>query len=264
MTLIELREMCAKICDTHRDKSATLVGATKAMWCAEDIRAIQLPEQEPVAAAWDLFKQSLYIGMRFTCGRYLMSNAHGRWDGAEKAQRHMELCQYIIASVFGCDVDVARREHENEYQAVHTATQVLTDNLDAEIGFPIDSKPDYDDLEPKFFNRFFDLAMTALNMPSTPSVAALENKLSNANFALNEWLEKTEWVQKTAQPKELGKHRADVINERIAELEKQVAELKESLRFTVQMFGFFKSIYCIEVHSAEANERFELARERAK
>ncbi|MFZ6727392.1 hypothetical protein ACO0K2_18015 [Undibacterium sp. MH2W] len=49
MTLIELREMCAKICDTHRDKSATLVGATKAMWCAEDIRAIQLPEQEPLA-----------------------------------------------------------------------------------------------------------------------------------------------------------------------------------------------------------------------
>lgn len=34
------------------------------------------------------------------------------------------------------------------------------------------------------------------------------------NEALNEWLDKTEWVQKTAHPSELGMHRADVIKAR--------------------------------------------------
>lgn len=34
------------------------------------------------------------------------------------------------------------------------------------------------------------------------------------NEALNEWLDKTDWVQKTAHPTELGLHRADVIKAR--------------------------------------------------
>lgn len=38
------------------------------------------------------------------------------------------------------------------------------------------------------------------------------------------WQEKTEWVQKTAQPGELGMHRADVLKARIEKLEKWKAE----------------------------------------
>lgn len=39
--------------------------------------------------------------------------------------------------------------------------------------------------------------------------------LYNAKVALDEWTEKTEWVQETAQVHELGRHRADVLRSRI-------------------------------------------------
>ena len=37
--------------------------------------------------------------------------------------------------------------------------------------------------------------------------------------AFDEWLAKTEWVQETAQARDLGKHRADVMRERIESLQ---------------------------------------------
>ena len=41
-----------------------------------------------------------------------------------------------------------------------------------------------------------------------------------------EWLEKTDWVQETVKPKELGMHRADILRKRIEDLEKEVLLLK--------------------------------------
>ena len=41
-----------------------------------------------------------------------------------------------------------------------------------------------------------------------------------------EWIEKTEWVQETIKPKELGMHRADILRKRIEDLEKEVLLLK--------------------------------------
>ena len=41
-----------------------------------------------------------------------------------------------------------------------------------------------------------------------------------------EWSEKTDWVQETAKPKELGMHRADILRKRIEDLEKEVLLLK--------------------------------------
>jgi hypothetical protein len=38
------------------------------------------------------------------------------------------------------------------------------------------------------------------------------------NSALHEWHNKTDWVQETAQPLELGMHRADVLKQRIERL----------------------------------------------
>ncbi len=43
--------------------------------------------------------------------------------------------------------------------------------------------------------------------------------------AFNEWHDKTEWVQDTSTFKELGKHRADVLRERILNLEAQLAAI---------------------------------------
>jgi hypothetical protein len=40
------------------------------------------------------------------------------------------------------------------------------------------------------------------------------------NSALHEWHNKTDWVQETAQPLELGMHRADVLKQRIERLNK--------------------------------------------
>lgn len=96
--------------------------------------------------------------------RYLISNSDGRLDGHEKAVRHGELCRFYVAFFFGHDdPDTARHDHEEAFQAVHTATQAqLTDFLDEVIGFPLKGRPDYDDLVPKFFNKFHDIAMAAL------------------------------------------------------------------------------------------------------
>lgn len=43
-------------------------------------------------------------------------------------------------------------------------------------------------------------------------------RLRRFEAAYIEWQEKTEWVQADAKPKELGKHRADVLRERIEAL----------------------------------------------
>lgn len=110
------------------------------------------------------FENACRIHTSHTIHRYLMSCAHGRWDGYEKALRHGELCKFYVAAVHGLDPDFVRRTHENEYQAVHKNTQQLTDNMDTQIGFPLDSRPDYDKLVPLFFNRFHVLALFALGI----------------------------------------------------------------------------------------------------
>lgn len=54
------------------------------------------------------------------------------------------------------------------------------------------------------------------------AILELEKKV----FALDEWFEKTDWVQATTQTKELGMHRADILRQRIEELEKEIKRLK--------------------------------------
>jgi hypothetical protein len=106
------------------------------------------------------FKQACRIHTSFAVHRYLMANTHGRWDGAEKATRHRELCQFYAAvhlEVEPEDVELAGPM----YAAIHEGTQALTDYLDEAIGFPLEGKPDYDLLAPLFFERFHTLAMAA-------------------------------------------------------------------------------------------------------
>lgn len=40
-------------------------------------------------------------------------------------------------------------------------------------------------------------------------------RLHQVQLAWREWQEKTEWVQNTAEPQELGMHRADVMRQRL-------------------------------------------------
>ena len=108
------------------------------------------------------FKHACWLHLSFAINRYLMSNAEGRYDGAEKAIRHLGMSYFYAAVVKGVDIDTARIHHHDEYMAVHDHTQTLTDNLDTEIGFPLTGRPDYDKLAPLFFEKFHTLAMQAL------------------------------------------------------------------------------------------------------
>ena len=54
-----------------------------------------------------------------------------------------------------------------------------------------------------------------------PAITAIKEALAesepNYKKALEVWLDKTEWVQETVKPHELGMHRADVLKQRIEE-----------------------------------------------
>lgn len=113
------------------------------------------------------FKNACRVHTARTIARYLMSNADGRWDGAEKAVRHRELCSFYLAAKYGIsDPEFALQTHIEEYQLLHEYTQELTDNLDVEIGFPVKGRPDYDRLESLFFERFHALAIEFLSTSS--------------------------------------------------------------------------------------------------
>jgi hypothetical protein len=54
-------------------------------------------------------------------------------------------------------------------------------------------------------------------------VCDLQAEVDMLKGALKEWSDKTEWVQETAQPLELGMHRADVLKQRIERLKASIA-----------------------------------------
>jgi hypothetical protein len=56
-----------------------------------------------------------------------------------------------------------------------------------------------------------------VNQTITAIKEALAQTEPNYKKALEAWLDKTEWVQETVKPHELGMHRADVLNQRIEE-----------------------------------------------
>ena len=108
------------------------------------------------------FKHACWLHMEFDIHRYLMCNAEGRWDGAEKATRHQELCVFFLSASLGLTGDYSEVFDSPVYKAVHEHTQKLTSYMDTEIGFPLKGSPGYDELAPKFFERFFELANKAI------------------------------------------------------------------------------------------------------
>lgn len=57
----------------------------------------------------------------------------------------------------------------------------------------------------------------------------LDTENKQLNVALDEWMEKTHWVQDTAQVLELGMHRADVLRARIEALDAENKALVKAL-----------------------------------
>ena len=61
--------------------------------------------------------------------------------------------------------------------------------------------------------------------------------LHQMNLSNQEWLDKTEWVQATAQARELGQHRADVIKQRLDLVTGQRDELLGVLKDTMALIN---------------------------
>jgi len=64
----------------------------------------------------------------------------------------------------------------------------------------------------------------------TVEAAAELRRLHQHELALQDWLDKTDWVQESAQGHELGMHRADVLRKRIEKLKAVNQELLEALQ----------------------------------
>lgn len=60
-------------------------------------------------------------------------------------------------------------------------------------------------------------------------VERLRAEVEKYKVAWTEYNDRTEWVQQTAKPKELGMHRADVLRMRVESAERQLAALRERI-----------------------------------
>lgn len=107
----------------------------------------------------DREKWALRALMRFDVVRYLLANTHGRRDGGERAERHINISKWICRFIF-CrgDENYDPDKVLDSWKVVHDFMAIiLTDKMDEAIGFPIDERPDdYDDLTNKFINVLFD------------------------------------------------------------------------------------------------------------
>lgn len=73
---------------------------------------------------------------------------------------------------------------------------------------------------------------------SQQTVDALLAEVERYKVAWQEFNDRTEWVQQTAQPRELGKHRADVLRERIERAEAQA----EANRRDAERYRFLRAL----------------------
>lgn len=120
--------------------------------------------RKPKVKFMEQFKHVCWLHTQFNIHRYLMSNADGRLDGAEKAHRHMQLCYFYVAAIRGLEESDHEVKCGDDFDAVHDKTADLTSFLDEEIGFPLKGVPDYDKLAPLFFDKFHALAIEALSV----------------------------------------------------------------------------------------------------
>lgn len=97
----------------------------------------------------------------------------------------------------------------------------------AEVGDEAPHKP-----TGRTMDRVITHVQTGYGLPAYMCVLSYENpRLEDFKAAYMEWQDKTEWVQKTVTAKELGRHRADVMTDRIAELERENSRIKAEVAY---------------------------------
>ena len=78
--------------------------------------------------------------------------------------------------------------------------------------------------------------LSAKNDALRQQLADVSNERDNFKAAYTEWSDKTDWVQRTVHWSELGKHRADVMKDRLRASEARNAELRSALEGMVEYF----------------------------
>jgi len=74
----------------------------------------------------------------------------------------------------------------------------------------------------------------------------------SAKQCIEEWIDKTSWVQDTAHWSELGMHRADVIKQRIDQKDVKIEEYKEALGNLLSTWDSICSAYGWDRNHMEA------------
>lgn len=134
----------------------------------ESIDDIPLPKITSEQSSWKLFKQTMQTLLKHKIVCYLKaapeSPLKSQFSSQDPGFYHYELCKLVIAGVRGCSEHVVLNKFGDDFKIVLQATKQLTNNLKSEIGFSVGDNIDPEDFENIFFNRFFELAMLALNI----------------------------------------------------------------------------------------------------
>ena len=99
-----------------------------------------------------------------------------------------------------------------------------------------------------------DLYVNGYNRYSSAMSQAADEleSLQRYRTAYNEWIDKTEWLQKSLPAKYLGMHRADALKDMISELEERCATLTAALRLAVRQNIHDMLMTAEELRSCEA------------
>jgi hypothetical protein len=119
-------------------------------------------------------KHLMWLLMKREIMRYLNACADEYENGAVKAEVHFGLSSIFVAGYCMCEIERAANFYYTRWSLVHDKTQELTDYLDEEIGFPRKGDPDYEELAPKFFDKFYDIAKKALDDAENEGVKELD------------------------------------------------------------------------------------------
>lgn len=114
----------------------------------------------------EILKRAMREVIGFAAARYLISNMAGRENGAEKAQRHLEMSKAFVTVWMGDAI-----LHYRLVQEVHDRTaSELTNHLPEAIGFDRGSAYNEETLQ-KFIDRFFAIAADVLDsQPESPGM----------------------------------------------------------------------------------------------
>ena len=104
-------------------------------------------------------RNACWLGAQHIIVRYLLANQIGRINGADKAFRHRDLCDFYAAVLTGEAIEFVAWKELEVHQAIHRKTQLaLTDRLDETIGFDPGGRSDLEQDARRFFEVFHRVA----------------------------------------------------------------------------------------------------------